>query len=86
MQKRFYLRLYFGEGDVDGMFKVLDPLHARLGRGPDTLKETSFNQAYGRDLCEAQEWCQRYKVLILYEIFLNKLHHYVCSIRKIAEI
>lgn len=44
------------------MFKVLDPLHARLERGPQTLKETSFNQSYGRDLAEAQEWCQRYKV------------------------
>ncbi|KAG5306758.1 MTOR kinase, partial [Acromyrmex insinuator] len=37
------------------------PLHAMLERGPQTLKETSFNQAYGRDLIEAQEWCNRYK-------------------------
>ena len=43
------------------MFDTLEPLHAMLERGPQTLKETSFNQAYGRDLMEAQEWCRRYK-------------------------
>jgi FKBP12-rapamycin complex-associated protein len=47
---------------VVGMFNTLEPLHAMLERGPQTLKETSFNQAYGRDLMEAQEWCHRYKV------------------------
>ncbi|XP_076166943.1 serine/threonine-protein kinase Tor isoform X1 [Ptiloglossa arizonensis] len=54
-------RLYFGERNVQGMFDTLEPLHAMLERGPQTLKETSFNQAYGRDLMEAQEWCHRYK-------------------------
>lgn len=44
------------------MLETLEPLHAMLERGPQTLKETSFNQAYGRDLMDAQEWCQRYKV------------------------
>ncbi|KAF4524829.1 hypothetical protein B566_EDAN014311 [Ephemera danica] len=55
-------RLYFGERNVKGMFDTLEPLHAMIHRGPQTLKETSFNQAYGRDLQEAQEWCSRYKV------------------------
>nr|CAD7392941.1 unnamed protein product [Timema cristinae] len=55
-------RLYFGERNVKGMFDTLGPLHEMLERGPQTLKETSFNQAYGRDLMEAQEWCHRYKV------------------------
>lgn len=55
-------RLYFGERNVKGMFDTLEPLHAMLERGPQTLKETSFNQAYGRDLMEAQDWCHRYKV------------------------
>lgn len=55
-------RLYFGEHNVKGMLDTLEPLHAMLERGPQTLKETSFNQAYGRDLMDAQEWCQRYKV------------------------
>lgn len=44
------------------MFDTLEPLHAMLERGPQTLKETSFNQAYGRDLMEALEWCSRYKI------------------------
>lgn len=55
-------RLYFGERNVKGMFETLEPLHAMLDRGPETLKETSFNQAYGADLGEAMEWCQQYKV------------------------
>lgn len=54
-------RLYFGERNVKGMFDTLEPLHAMLERGPQTLKETSFNQAYGRDLVEAQDWCHRFK-------------------------
>lgn len=37
-------RLYFGEKNVKGMFEVLEPLHAMLEKGPQTLKETSFNQ------------------------------------------
>lgn len=55
-------RLYFGERNIKGMFETLEPLHAMLERGPQTLKETSFYQAYGRDLTEALEWCQHYKV------------------------
>uniref|UniRef100_A0A182MSJ1 Serine/threonine-protein kinase TOR n=1 Tax=Anopheles culicifacies TaxID=139723 RepID=A0A182MSJ1_9DIPT len=54
-------RLYFGDRNVDGMFATLEPLHGMLQRGPQTLKESSFNQAYGRDLAEAQEWCKSYK-------------------------
>ncbi len=37
-------RLYFGERNVKGMFATLEPLHAMMERGPQTLKETSFNQ------------------------------------------
>lgn len=37
-------RLYFGERNVKGMFDTLEPLHAMLERGPQTHKETSFNQ------------------------------------------
>lgn len=40
-------RLYFGERNVKGMFEVLEPLHAMMERGPQTLKETSFNQVFG---------------------------------------
>ena len=37
-------RLYFGEKNVKGMLAALQPLHQMLERGPQTLKETSFNQ------------------------------------------
>jgi FKBP12-rapamycin complex-associated protein len=56
-------RLYFGERNVKGMLRILEPLHAMIQRGPQTLKETSFTQTYGRDLAEALEWCGKYKVL-----------------------
>ncbi|RUP43431.1 hypothetical protein BC936DRAFT_137191, partial [Jimgerdemannia flammicorona] len=54
-------RLYFGDHNIDAMFATLEPLHMMLERGPDTLREVSFNQAFGRDLQEAQDWCRRYK-------------------------
>ncbi|CAH0563403.1 unnamed protein product [Brassicogethes aeneus] len=55
-------RLYFGERDVEGMLRILEPLHRMMERGPQTLKETSFHQAYGRDLHDAHDWCQRFRV------------------------
>lgn len=54
-------RLYFGEKNIEGMLGILEPLHTMMERGPQTLKEISFNQAYGRELVEAHEWCIRYK-------------------------
>ncbi|RWS10462.1 hypothetical protein B4U79_12736 [Dinothrombium tinctorium] len=54
-------RLYFGEKNIKGMFETLEPLHSMMERGPQTLKEMSFNQAYGRDLMEALEWCRKYQ-------------------------
>ncbi|KOB76049.1 Target of rapamycin isoform 1, partial [Operophtera brumata] len=44
-----------------GMFKTLDKMHSMLERSPETLKEVSFLQMYGRDLQEAQRWCDLYK-------------------------
>ena len=35
-------RLYFGEHDVEGMVAVLEPLHAMMENGPETLREASF--------------------------------------------
>ncbi len=37
-------RLYFGDKNVPGMLAKLEPLHAMLEKGPQTLKETSFFQ------------------------------------------
>ena len=55
-------RLYFGDRNIQGMLSKLEPLHAMLEKGPQTLKETSFHQAYGNDLNEAKRWCSRYKM------------------------
>ncbi|ORY80056.1 PtdIns-3-kinase tor2 [Protomyces lactucae-debilis] len=54
-------RLYFGDRNIEAMFATLEPLHELLERGPETLRETSFNQAFGRDLQEARSWCAKYK-------------------------
>ena len=54
-------RLYFGDQDVDGMFAALQPLHEMIDRGPDTLREISFVQTFGRDLNDARDWCNKYR-------------------------
>ncbi|KAF2748222.1 hypothetical protein M011DRAFT_467267 [Sporormia fimetaria CBS 119925] len=54
-------RLYFGDHNVDGMFATLAPLHAMLDRGPETLREISFIQSFGRELQEARDWCNTYR-------------------------
>ena len=36
------------------------PLHQALQNGPETLREQSFQQAYGRDLLEAYDWCKKF--------------------------
>lgn len=54
-------RLYFGDHNIEGMFATLEPLHGLLERGPETLREVSFAQAFGRDLKEAREWCHQYE-------------------------
>lgn len=54
-------RLYFTEHNIDAMFATLEPLHDALEKGPETLRETSFAQTYGRDLGDARECGRRYR-------------------------
>ncbi|KAI0601930.1 FAT-domain-containing protein [Biscogniauxia sp. FL1348] len=54
-------RLWFGDHNIEGMFATLGPLHEQLERGPETLREISFAQTFGRDLTEAREWCRQYE-------------------------
>ncbi|EHL03180.1 putative Phosphatidylinositol 3-kinase tor2 [Glarea lozoyensis 74030] len=54
-------RLYFGDRNIEGMFNTLAPLHDMLDAGPETLREISFAQTFGRDLQEAREWCFAYR-------------------------
>jgi FKBP12-rapamycin complex-associated protein len=43
------------------MIAALEPLHEELERGPQTARETSFIQAFGRELQEAREATRRYQ-------------------------
>lgn len=68
---------YFGEHNIQGMLATLEPLHEMLRavrlltswsrnkadsfQGPQTLREISFIQSFGRDLAEARDWCEAYK-------------------------
>ncbi|WOK94449.1 serine/threonine-protein kinase TOR [Canna indica] len=54
-------RLYFGEHNIEGMLNVLEPLHAKLEEGPETMIESVFIQTYGRELQEARDCCLKYK-------------------------
>eukprot|EP00742_Colponemidia_sp_Colp-10_P007030 GILJ01007544.1.p1 GENE.GILJ01007544.1~~GILJ01007544.1.p1 ORF type:complete len:2402 (-),score=355.14 GILJ01007544.1:281-6541(-) len=54
-------RLYFGDRNVEGMLQTLAPLHQMMEQGPETLREVSFQQAFGRELQEALEWCKKFK-------------------------
>lgn len=58
-------RLYFGEHNIEGMLKVLEPLHELLEEGAmrndTTAKEKAFIQAYRHELLEAYECCVKYR-------------------------
>lgn len=68
------------------MLRILEPLHAMMVRGPQTLKETSFNQTYGRDLNEAQEWCQRYKVNLFLHFSFRFSHKFLSVLQLSSNI
>ncbi|KAH8902209.1 phosphatidylinositol 3-kinase tor2 [Coniochaeta sp. PMI_546] len=55
-------RLYFGDHNIEGMIQALEPLHELLDKGPETLREISFHQTFGRDLSEARDWCRQYEI------------------------
>lgn len=54
-------RFFFGEHNIDKMFGALEPLHKMLDKGPETLREVSFQTAFGRDLHDAYEWAQSFR-------------------------
>lgn len=54
-------RQFFGEHNTEKMFATLEPLHEMLKRGPETLREISFQNLFGRDLNDAYEWVLNYK-------------------------
>ncbi|KAI0461879.1 hypothetical protein LJB42_004483 [Komagataella kurtzmanii] len=54
-------RLFFGEHNTEKMFLVLEPLHKLLDKGPETLREISFQNAFGRELNDAFNWVLNYR-------------------------
>ncbi|EGV64899.1 FAT-domain-containing protein [Yamadazyma tenuis ATCC 10573] len=54
-------RLFFGDHNTEKMFEVLEPLHLMLQKGPETMRETSFVNAFGRELADAYEWILNYR-------------------------
>lgn len=54
-------RFYFGDHNAIAMIETLKPLHDLLDRGPETLRETSFVQAFARELQDARDYCRRWK-------------------------
>lgn len=54
-------RLFYGEHNIEAMFETLEPLHDMVERGPETIREVSFAQTFGRDLVDARESCRRYR-------------------------
>lgn len=54
-------RLFFGEHNTEKMFEVLEPLHNMLQKGPETMREASFNNSFGRELADAYEWVLNYR-------------------------
>lgn len=46
-------RLYFGEGNVNGMLELLIPLHETLEKGAGTKLEQDFLSSFGQDLEQA---------------------------------
>ncbi|SMN19447.1 similar to Saccharomyces cerevisiae YKL203C TOR2 PIK-related protein kinase and rapamycin target [Maudiozyma saulgeensis] len=55
-------RQYFGEHNIEKMFATLEPLHELLQAGPETLREISFQNHFGRDLGNAYKWVKKYKL------------------------
>lgn len=54
-------RCFFGDNNINGMLKALEPLHMMVKKGASTLRELSFIQSFGRDLDEALRWCTAWR-------------------------
>lgn len=54
-------RAYFNDHDVEKMFSILDPLNELMQKGPKTIREISFTNAFGKDLNDAHGWLHQFK-------------------------
>ncbi len=54
-------RFFFGEHNTEKMFETLEPLHQMLQKGPETMREQAFANAFGRELTDAYEWVLNFR-------------------------
>lgn len=54
-------KFYFSENNIEKMIEIINQLHKLLEDGPETLREISFQNAYGRDLKMAHKWIKKYQ-------------------------
>lgn len=54
-------RAYFNDHDVEKMFSILDPLNDMIMKGPQTIREISFTNTFGKDLSDAHGWLHQFK-------------------------
>ncbi|GMM28463.1 phosphatidylinositol kinase-related protein kinase [Martiniozyma asiatica (nom. inval.)] len=54
-------RAYFGEDDIEKMFSILEPLHELLQKGPETIREISFANTFGKELTDAHGWLLEFR-------------------------
>ena len=60
-------RVYFGEGNVQGMLDLLVPIHEKIAQGPRSNSEIAFHQAFGAELREAYMCLQTYQRIMAAE-------------------
>lgn len=53
-------KLFFGDGNIQGMLDLLVPLHSEILAGVNTLRESAFMQAHGHDLDDAWNCINKY--------------------------
>eukprot|EP01033_Poteriospumella_lacustris_P010144 gene10144-7234_t len=54
-------RLCYGDGNIQGMLEMLEPLHEAVEKGPATLREAAFIDTYKFELHQAWECLQMYR-------------------------
>ncbi|KAG7693019.1 hypothetical protein KL933_004170 [Ogataea haglerorum] len=54
-------RSYFGDQNIEKMFQILTPLHRMLEKGPETIREASFVNAFGKELNDAHQWLMNFR-------------------------
>jgi FKBP12-rapamycin complex-associated protein len=53
-------KLFFGDGNIQGMLDLLMPLHNEILAGVNTLRESAFMQSHGNDLDDAWNCIHKY--------------------------